>query len=152
MNDVWILMPWNSTHYLLIPWNRVLPEKLTGSRLAKKSSTFFFNPKVHYRIHNCPLSLPILSHINPIHASTSHYLKIHFKITLPSTPGSSKRSLTPGFLIKTLFTPLHSPIVLHAPPISFLSIWSPKQYWVSRTDHYAPHYVVFSTPLLLCLS
>ena len=39
------------------------------------------------------------------------------------------------------------PYALHAPPISFFSIWSPVQYWVRITDHEAPHYVVFSTLL-----
>jgi hypothetical protein len=27
------------------------------------------------------------------------------------------------------------PCLLHAPPISFFSIWSPEQYWVRSTDH-----------------
>jgi hypothetical protein len=44
--------------------------------------------------------------------------------------------------------PLVSPYVLHAPPISFFSIWPPEQYLVRSTDHLALHYVVFSTPLL----
>jgi len=39
------------------------------------------------------------------------------------------------------------PYMLHSPPISF-SILSPEQYCVGSTDHEAPHYVVFSTPLL----
>ena len=37
--------------------------------------------------------------------------------------------------------------MLHATPISLFSIWSPEQRCVRSTDHYAPHYLVFSTPV-----
>src|SRR5215510_9861441 len=40
------------------------------------------------------------------------------------------------------------PYAPHAPPISFVSILPPAQYWVRSTDHLAPHYVIFSIPLL----
>jgi hypothetical protein len=42
--------------------------------------------------------------------------------------------------------------MLHAPPISFFSIWSPNQYCVRSTDHEATHYVLFFTILLPCSS
>src|SRR5215469_3245722 len=44
-----------------------------------------------------------------------------------------------------LYTPQYAP---HAPPISFFSILPPAQYWVSSKDPQAPHYVIFSIPLL----
>jgi hypothetical protein len=44
--------------------------------------------------------------------------------------------------------PLPSPYALHVPPISFLSILSPTQYWVRSTDYEVPLYDVYSTILL----
>jgi hypothetical protein len=40
------------------------------------------------------------------------------------------------------------PFALYAPPISFFWNLSLEQYALRSTDHKAPHYVVFSTPLL----
>jgi hypothetical protein len=44
-----------------------------------------------------PANRPNLSQLDPLHTFTSHFLKIHLNIILPSTTGSPKRSISLSF-------------------------------------------------------
>ena len=74
-----------------------------------------WNLKVHYCVYKCSPPVPILSQTNPVHTPTSHCLSIHFNITLPSMPGSSKFFFPSGYPINTLHAPFLSPICAICP-------------------------------------
>ena len=107
------------------------------------------NPKVHYRTHKGPPTVSILGQPNPVHIPTSHILEIHPIIIHPSTPRPPQWSLSLRFPHQDpIHLPSPHPYAPHAQPISFISILSPAQYWVSSTNHLVPRYAVSSIPPL----
>jgi len=104
--------------YVLIPWNKVLLEKPTGSLLVKKFPAFYRTQMfitAFTSARHLSLSWSRSIHSMPL----SHFLKIHHNIILPLHLGLPSGLFPSAFPTKTLYAPLLSPYVLHAPSISF---------------------------------
>ena len=137
-------------NYLLTPRCRVLLEQLTGLQLVKKFPGFhgtrrFITALTSVRQLSLSWASPIQStYPHPTSWKSILILSTHLHLGLPSGLFPS------GFPTKTLYTlhPPPHPYAPHVQPISFFSIVSPAQYWVSSTDHLAPRYAVSSSPPL----
>jgi hypothetical protein len=79
--------------YLLTPWCSLSSE---ANRFSPNQEIprILWDPKDHNCIYKCPPHVPNLIQINPIHAPTSHFLKIYLIIILPSTPESSRWTIS----------------------------------------------------------
>ena len=55
---------------------------------SQETVRFLWNSKFYYRIHKCPTPVLIPSQLDPVHTSTSHFLKTHLNIIVMSAPCS----------------------------------------------------------------
>jgi len=106
-----------------------------------------WNLKVHYQVRKQPPPAPILSQINPVHASPSDFLKIHFNI-LPSVPRSSKWSPSNRSPHQNPVCTFPVPDMCHMPCTSYLFFYLIT--WIICGEDYNPLFSI--TYRLPCLA
>ena len=95
-------------------------EASSSSATQEISLLFYGTRRFITAFTTAPPPVPLLRQIDPVHAPTFHFSKIHFNIIFPSMPGSSEWSPS------LEFAPFLSPYVLHVLPISVFLNWSPE--------------------------
>ena len=132
-------------HNTITPWKRVLFGKPTGPQPAKHLLAFYGTRRFNTAFTRArPLSLSWARSI--LSTSQPHFLKIPFNIILPPKPKSFNWHISMGSAHQN--TACTSPL-LHTGHTSRQSLALITRIKLVRsTDHKAPRYVVFSTPLL----
>ena len=119
---------WHNNYSLTYSMEQGPSGEATGSAVSQEIPRFFRTR----RFITVLTSARYLSQLHPVPTTSSHFLKIHLNIILPSMSGSPQWYLSPPKPCAPLSPPPYAP---HAPPISFFSILPPAQYSVRSTDH-----------------
>jgi hypothetical protein len=100
------------------------PSEASSHSASHKIPRILWNPNIHYRVHNSPPRVLVLSQVNPVHNVLPYSPKIRCNITFPSIPRSSEWSLPFRFSNQNFSCISHLSCVLHALPYSYSLILS----------------------------
>ena len=115
--------------YIHTPWSRVLLDKLTSSQLVKKFPGFYgIRMFLTAFTSACHLSLSWVRLIQCV-PPPSHFQKIHLILSSHLCLGLPSGAFPWISLQKPCIHLSSPPYVLHAPPISFFSIWPQTNVW-----------------------
>jgi len=116
------------TYILLLTHSMEHSPYWEANRFSASQGIFrtLWNQNVHYRIHKCPPPVPILSQLDPVHASTTHFLKIHFNIIPIYAWVSQVVTLPQVFPPKPYVLLSTSPYVLIPRPSHFSRFYHPR--------------------------
>jgi hypothetical protein len=108
----------------LWPKKPLIRPRQTVRSAVQEISRFWWNSKVHHRVHKRIRHSSLSRNINTVHTLPHYFLNIHFNIIFSSTPRSSKGVSLQVHKPK-LFTYLSYILHMsHIPPISPSLIWS----------------------------
>jgi hypothetical protein len=116
-----------------------------GCSASQQVSSTLWNPKVYYRLHKSPPSVPILSLINPLDILQPYFFEINFNRVLQSC--SSKRYLS---LSKVSLLPVSLSCYMLSPcnPLWYANTHkNPRTYRNTKRKYFSSHSVWCSNPL-----
>jgi hypothetical protein len=102
-------------------------------------------PKIHYRFHNGPPLVSVLTPMNTVHAVPAYFLKI-FVLSFHIFRGLTNCLFPSWCPFKSLHacTSIVSPYSLHSLLILSSLIWPPNNVWWELRGHIASHYTILS--------